>query len=39
MNERLTDVDMVKGLAMLTVLWNHSFILVPINIHERWWSI
>jgi len=39
MKERLTDVDMVKGLAMLTVLWNHSFILVPINIHERWWSI
>ncbi len=39
MKERYRDLDIVKGIAMLTVLLNHSFILVPINIHDRPWSI
>lgn len=39
MKERFDEIDIVKGLAMLTVLFNHSFILFPINIHDRWWSV
>ena len=39
MKERYRDLDIVKGIVMLTVLLNHSFILVPINIHDRPWSI
>ena len=31
------DIDIIKGVAILAVLWNHSFILYPINIHDLPW--
>jgi uncharacterized membrane protein len=39
MQGRFREIDIVKGIAMLTVLFNHSFILVPIDIHHQPWSI
>ena len=34
---RFKEIDIVKGLAMLTVLWHHSFILYPVNINALPW--
>lgn len=34
---RFDELDIVKGIAILGVLWNHSFILFPINIHDLPW--
>ena len=37
MKKHFNDIDICKGLAMMGVLWNHSFILYPINIHNLSW--
>lgn len=31
------EVDICKGIAMLTVLWHHSFIKYPINLLDIPW--
>lgn len=35
--ERFNEIDIVKGIAMLTVLWHHSFILYPIYMLDIPW--
>ena len=35
--QRLVEIDIVKGIAMLTVLWHHSFILYPIYMLDIPW--
>ena len=35
--QRLVEMDIVKGIAMLTVLWHHSFILYPIYMLDIPW--
>ena len=35
--ERFNEIDIVKGIAMLTVLWHHSFILYPICMLDIPW--
>lgn len=35
--ERFNEIDIVKGIAMLTVLWHHSFILYPIYMLDIAW--
>lgn len=34
---RFNEIDIVKGIAMLTVLWHHSFILYPIYMLDIPW--
>ena len=34
---RFNEIDVVKGIAMLTVLWHHSFILYPIYMLDIPW--
>lgn len=35
--KRFNEIDIVKGIAMLTVLWHHSFILYPIYMLDIPW--
>ena len=35
--QRFDELDICKGFAILAVLWNHSFILHPVNIHDLPW--
>ena len=35
--ERFNEIDIVKGIAMLTVLWHHSFILYLIYMLDITW--
>ncbi len=34
---RFDEIDIIKGIAMLTVIWNHSFILYPIYMLDIPW--
>lgn len=35
--QRFHEIDIVKGIAMLTVLWHHSFILYPVYMLDISW--
>ena len=34
---RFDEIDIIKGIAMLTVIWHHSFILYPIYMLDIPW--
>jgi len=37
MKPHFSELDICKGIAMLGVLLNHSFILYPLNIYDLSW--
>ena len=34
-----SEIDIVKGIAMLTVIWHHSMIVYPINLQALPWCM
>ena len=36
---RFKEIDIVKGIAMLTVIWHHSMIVYPINLQALPWCM